>query len=571
MRIPQAARDALLRVAGRWRQSLDETMRRLLSEHLAAQESVDDEPQRLTHVSTVMRYPLPLPGRNQPRQGVQLRLRLDEGVADRARAVSLRLPGQYMRGHRDYQARLLTDAVMTAIARHEPITDQVLDGVMPLLRHGAALGLWRLVTAAISTRSELEVYALAELSHSKRMARPSPGPAERIEHVAAALREEDVAWHAAYRSKAAQFLARKLLPVGAEAMEDILFGQNSREWHDLLLDMTYRSEFDNPIAGFQRPGHDFEGRGGSAVWRAERRLEHHGTLLWLRRSHAVGAPRVRVVRPPGWTLRIPDRWQPAVFPTGGPLPSIWRAHLDAGRVLDIGAGRQPLLWPTTEGPDGEIIPVPRFDLVTAVARRPRLEELIEVILVELIDPTSFEDAEPDSMSVYDADFNLTDSDPDLDTDDEVELYPDVDGWETRPVTMTAHRAFHLGLIDEAERNAAVDRARLATQKQMRHVIATLTDDDDHLRADLRAAMDDPYRFAALARGAKRYLSITASSWTWPVTSLAAAMADDTIPARAVEYLAQLMVRRYKRRLERSMERAARAAFDRFGYDANSIL
>lgn len=92
VRIPHAARDALLRVAGRWRQSLDETMRRLLSEHLAA--SVDDGLQRLTHISTVMRYPLPLPGRNQPRQGVQLRLRLDEGVADRARAVSLRLPGQ---------------------------------------------------------------------------------------------------------------------------------------------------------------------------------------------------------------------------------------------------------------------------------------------------------------------------------------------------------------------------------------------------------------------------------------------------------------------------------------------
>lgn len=555
----------------RWRQSLDETMRRLLDEHLAVQESVDDELERLTHVSTVMRHPLPLPGRNRPRQGVQLRLRLDEGVADRARAVSLRLPGQYLRGHRDYQARLLTDAVMTAIARQEPITDEVLDGVMPLLRHGAALGLWRLATAAISTRSELDVYKRADLSHSLRMARHPPGPAERIEHVAAALREEDVAWHAAYRSQAVQFLARKLLPPGAEAMEDILFGQDTREWNDLLLDLTYRSEFDDPMTGFQSPRHDFEGRGGSVVWRAERRLEHHETLLWLRRSREAGALTVRVVCPPGWSLRIPDQWQPAAFPAGRPLPPIWSAHLDAGRVVDIGGAGRPLLWPTTEGPGEKIIPVPRFEIATAAAGRRRLEELIEMILAELVDPTLFDDAEAELTAPSDADLLSADSDADFDLNDEFAPDWDMGEWETRPVAMTAHRAFNLGLIDEAERDAAVDQARLATQEQMQHVIASLIGEDDQLCSDLRTAMDEPYRFAALARRAKQYLSITTSSWTWPVASLAAALADDAVPARAVEYLAQLMGLRYKRRLERSMEQAARAAFDRYGYDANSIL
>jgi hypothetical protein len=265
VRVPQAAREALERIARRWRQSLDETMRRLLDEHLAAQEVLDTAC-RLTHVSTVMRYPLPLPGRRQPRQGVQLRLRLDAGIADRARDVSLQLPGQHLRGHRDYQARLLTDAVMTAIARQEPISDEVLDGVMPLLRHGAALGLWRLVTAATSTRSELEVFKRAESSRTARMAGEPSNQNLWVERVAAALREEDdVAWHAAYRSEAAQFLARRLLPVDADAMENVLFEQDSNSWRNLLASP--------PMAGFRGREQSFEGRGGSAVWRAKRRVE----------------------------------------------------------------------------------------------------------------------------------------------------------------------------------------------------------------------------------------------------------------------------------------------------------
>jgi len=44
--------------------------------------------------------------------------------------VSLRLPGQSPRAYRDYQARLLTDAVMTAIAVDEPIVDEFLDGLL---------------------------------------------------------------------------------------------------------------------------------------------------------------------------------------------------------------------------------------------------------------------------------------------------------------------------------------------------------------------------------------------------------------------------------------------------------
>lgn len=555
-------------------------MRRLLDEHLAAQEVLETAC-RLTHVSTVMRYPLPLPGRHQPRQGVQLRLRLDAGIADRAREVSLQLPGQHLRGHRDYQARLLTDVVMTAIARQEPISDEVLDGVMPLLRHGAALGLWRLVTAATSTRSELEVYKRAESSRTARMAGEPSNQNLWVERVAAALREEDdVAWHAAYRSEAAQFLARRLLPVDADAMEKVLFEQDSPSWRNLLASP--------PMAGFRGREQSFEGRGGSAVWRAERRVEQDEMLRWLSQSHRPEACRVKEVDPPGWTLRIPDHWQSVMFPARRPLPPVWAAHLGAGRVVDIGAGGRPELWPTVDGPDGEIIPVPRLEHVSTVVPSVGREELIEMVLVDLTYHPLIANGEPTKTSSFDADSPMEHFGPfahELGTGGLDEDLPDadwivddfgydpyvegvaydqyVDEWEAGPITLTAHRAFNLGLIDESERDALLEQARLATQDAMREIVASLVGKNDALCDELRAAMDEPYRFVRLARRAKQFLSITESSWTWPVTSIAAAIVDDTVSARAVEHLARLVVLRCKRRLERSMEQAARAAFDRF--------
>ena len=86
-----------------------------------------------------------------------LRLRMSAGVLERARTVGLRLPGQYQRAFRDYQGRVLTDAVMTAIASAEPFTDAFLDGLFPLLRQRAARNLWRLAAvdavASLSRRA----------------------------------------------------------------------------------------------------------------------------------------------------------------------------------------------------------------------------------------------------------------------------------------------------------------------------------------------------------------------------------------------------------------------------------
>jgi hypothetical protein len=132
--------EALMRIAVRRGISRDAAARQVLAEHLDAQEAREPE-DRLTHISTVLRYPPPT--RGDKRVDQPLRLRLPPGMVDRARAVSLRLPGQHQRAHKDYQARSLTDSMVTAIAVQEFFTDETLDGLLPLLRHKAAVGLWQ--------------------------------------------------------------------------------------------------------------------------------------------------------------------------------------------------------------------------------------------------------------------------------------------------------------------------------------------------------------------------------------------------------------------------------------------
>ncbi|WP_030872358.1 hypothetical protein [Streptomyces sp. NRRL S-37] len=140
VRIAPCALEALSRIMVRRGTSRDETVRQLLTEHVAWQEQEHPE-DRLTHISTVLRYPRPPRWRGDPRTDVPLRIRAPADLLERARAVCLRLPGQHPRAYRDYQGRMLTDAVTTAIARDEPFDDDFLTGLLPLLRHGAALGL----------------------------------------------------------------------------------------------------------------------------------------------------------------------------------------------------------------------------------------------------------------------------------------------------------------------------------------------------------------------------------------------------------------------------------------------
>jgi hypothetical protein len=93
VRLPKCDLDALAAIAERCGVSRDEAVRQVLDKHLELQEKRDPD-DRLTHISTALRYPAPPRWRKDPRTDRPLRLRLASGVTQRARAVSLRLPGQ---------------------------------------------------------------------------------------------------------------------------------------------------------------------------------------------------------------------------------------------------------------------------------------------------------------------------------------------------------------------------------------------------------------------------------------------------------------------------------------------
>lgn len=129
---------------------------------------------------------------------------------------------------------------MTAIATVGPFTDDFLGDLMPLLRHRAALGLWRLTTAVTSTVPEQKVLVEAEAIRSRMMYETLPRDhltpeQEHLLLVADAL-EEDVAWHSPERFRAAARLARRLLAgPAAEAGERMLHDQ-ADEWSEQYQD-----------------------------------------------------------------------------------------------------------------------------------------------------------------------------------------------------------------------------------------------------------------------------------------------------------------------------------------------
>ncbi|MEW2418134.1 hypothetical protein AB0953_31190 [Streptomyces sp. NPDC046866] len=310
-------------------------MRRLLSVHVEAQEKLDAD-DRLAHISTLLRYPPPPRWRRDPRQDRPLRLRADPGLLERARAVSLRLPGQHPRAYRDYQGRMLTDAVMTAIAVAEPFTDDFLEDLLPVLRHRAAFGLWRLVTASTSTGPEKEYLVRAESLRAD-----SWGSAALLEdwqqyllRVAEILEREE-GWHSSARFKLAVSLARMHLSgPRARAGEAWLYAQDE-DFEEMYQDCL---QVDDGLPKHAKRGYDWTGRGGTAVWRAERRVALEYFEDWLV-GRSKGDPAAGVMEPgsPGWLLRTPAAWQAQVFPrtTAGQLPEPYARWACEGRGVGL--------------------------------------------------------------------------------------------------------------------------------------------------------------------------------------------------------------------------------------------
>jgi hypothetical protein len=528
VRLPPCAFDALAVVVARRETSRDETVRQLLSEHVERQEQreVDD---RLTHISTVLRYPPPPRWRSQPRADKPLRLRLAPGLIPRAQAVSLRLPGQSQRAHRDYQGRLLTDAVVTAIAVEEPFTDGFLQGMLPLLRHRAALGLWKLVVAATTTRPERAIHYAAEeerASTQESIALLSAEKSAARHHlllVAEAL-EEDVSWHSAARFQVAANIARDILgSANSRSNEQMLYEQGN-EWgalrQDLLDGGTARDKYLRDIAIFGWI--DWIGRGGSAVWRAERRVSVQDFEDWLiQRTKAD--PVERVVSPPGWLVRVPSTWR-AHAPKGNTgMPEPYATWVAEGLALVYPYKNRQAVWPLIPRRDQlGWQPVPGIESVISAAQRLRPDQVVGFIEAVLLD---WSDEEfPGGLS------------------------------------LPADKACDFGFITAEQQRQARAEARAQTLQAMDKIIDGLSEDQCHLRPVLEQAKGNTQQFRRIAKRLGIKFTVTRASWPWPGRSVVDEVTAGTRPD-LVEWLAKWAYRTSTVRLEQSMEEAWHDAFD----------
>jgi len=525
--------------------SRDATVRRLLAEHVERQEQEHPD-DRLTHISTVLRYPPPPRWRKDPRQDRPLRLRVSTDLLERARAVSLRLPGQYQRAFRDYQSRALTDAVMTGIAVAEPFTDTYLDGLLPLLRHRAARNLWKLATAALCTGPETELLDAAAQVRAAT-AWTSPTTLDEHQHLLAVVTalEEDVAWHSPARFQVAANIARDLLTgVQADANERLL--QEEGEAWDLLHQDTLHADEEHR-AHLQRgtTSYDWSGRGGTAVWRAERQVTLHNFEDWLT-GRTQTATTEYVIHPPGWVLSHPPGWH-AVAPAPtqtGQLPQPYAAWTDEGRTLAFPYRNRQAVWPLQRRPDPPgFEPVPGAEPLLAAATSMRPEQVLGYIEALLVDWNHQFDAEDD---------------PDL------RLALDV------PVG----QAYDFGLISAEERRRAMAEARAATLHNMDEIIDLLTH-DGHDTEDLQYLRQTRGNVRQFKHAATRLnpwigaqVRVHKAMWQWPGLSVAGEFLAGT-STDLVKWLATAAHTRSSLIAQQSMQQAWGYAFDRYAPRARS--
>jgi hypothetical protein len=500
----------------------------VLGQHVELQENREPE-DRLTHVSTVLRYPPPPRWWGDSRADRPLRLRLAAGMIARARAVSLRLPGQSLRAHRDYQARLLTDAVMTAIAVQEPFADEFLEGLLPLLRHRAAVGLWQLAVAVTSTRPETIICDAAEEARSQGggLATPADAAGSAARHrlllVAEAL-EEEVAWHSPARFQVAANIARDMLSgAGASANERLLYEQRA-EWDELRLDLRggvaarawcLRGALTN----------DWTGRGGSAAWRAERRVEVQDFEEWLTKCSGHD-PGERHVEPPGWLVRAPSTWHAHKVPAAATgMPEPYATWVAVGRALAFPVGPQQVVWPLIRSPGRPgWAPVPGIEpvLPAAAGLRPdQVSGFIEAVLVDW------------SAEHEDSEFRLR---------------------------LPVDKAFGFGFIDADERRDAMAQARATTLQAMTSIIDELPEHERRHRGALVRAWGSDRLFGRVAHRLGIRFRVAKATWDWPGRSVADEILAGT-PADAAQWLAYWAHKTCTRILQQSMEQAWHVAFD----------
>ncbi|MFD4252514.1 hypothetical protein ACFWQL_22490 [Amycolatopsis thermoflava] len=516
--VPECALHALASVVAVRGLSRDEAIRRLLAEYLEMQEARRSD-DRLAHIATVLRYPPAPRGSKQSRSGARLRLRLAAGTTARVRAVALSLPGQWIRSRKDYQARSLTDAVLTAIALAQAFTDPFLAGLPQLLRHSTARALWQAAVAATCTTAELAVFNDAYELRQKPRAGLSEAE-ERLLQVAEAL-DEDVAWHSPERFESATTLAASWFRgPDAHDMWALLNRPKGEAWYERLQDLRNHRRTARE--------HSWTGRGATAVWRARRVVELRAFSTWLT---APGNPSARGSKrrmaPPGWYVRIPDGWRARnVDPE---LDRPLRSWVLEGRLIELTQDGQELVWPVRDAANAHgWEPVPGVEPIVAAAKRvpaAQLPVFIEAMLV---------------------DWNVDDSEH-----TEV-LRP--------PLRVGAHKAYELGLIDNEQRQAAMGEARAQTLEAMATIVENLSDEHADLRLALAQRIGRTREFAILAKAAGVGFRAAWASWTWPLTTVAEEVLGGLGPDVA-QWLAEQAYRYCARRLQQVMEATWRESFE----------
>lgn len=491
IRVSPRAALTLDAIASSWSVSRDAAVRRLLAGYLETQSTLAED-DRSIHISTLLRYPPIPPGRTTPDGRVRVAVRLDEGVADAASALALRLPGQAQRqAHHDYAGRPLTDACLCAITVERPYEEIGLEGLPSVLRHREALGLWRLVVAATAT-----------LAEERALRRPTDP------RVPVALREEGVGWHSPWRFEVAAHLARRLL-VGPQRERNraMLWDQTSL-FEALEHDLFNTVDFDHELlAGLDFSTSSAEGRGGGAVWRAERAVARTAIAAWLRSSRS----RSHVVKPPGWRLSMPAGWSSRGVSAQLGIPPALMADLAAGRVVLVDGGSRSSLWPY--GPYGAFAD---FSVVTDVLGARASEDVVETVLVRF---------------------------------DALLAHP-------RVPAATAHT---LGFISASERDRLIRDAANANKAEIAGVLLRARRLNSDNQVALRRTSSSPWQFGVLARSLGLRCHIVEPHWTWEIASLAHAL-DARETAARIRWLTDVAWRIREVALERDMREAALKAY-----------
>ena len=324
-----------------------------------------------------------------------------------------------------------------------------------------------------------------------------------------------------------------LTGANANANERLLYEQRD-EWNETRLDLRSGGTFrDQYLAG--TTSYDWTGRGGSAVWRAERRVEMQDFEEWLIK-HPVADTVERRVQPPGWLARVPSTWHAHWLPTAAKrMPAPYATWAAAGRVLAFPVGRRTAIWPLIRGiANSEWGPVPGMEPVIEAASTVRPDQVsgfIEAVLVDWSEETP--DEAPCPLDLH----------------------------------LPADAAYDFGFIDADERRQAMVQAREATLQRMTDIINGLPEGEGHQRAALEQARGDTRLFGRIVDQLGIKVSVSKATWVWPGRSVVEEINTGT-RAEIMQWLATWAHKTCTSLLQHSMDQAWHEAFDRYHAEAS---